>query len=76
MFLPKNITKLINPMDQGLIKAFKAYYHGKLPGDVNSELKITEFPIITLKGAAYCVGLASGDVLLLLQTAGKSVLEK
>jgi hypothetical protein len=43
IFLPKNITELIKPMDQDIIQAFKAYYHGKLPGDVNSELQITEF---------------------------------
>jgi hypothetical protein len=27
MFLPKNSTALIQPMDQGIIQAYKAYYH-------------------------------------------------
>jgi hypothetical protein len=60
IFLPKNITKLIKPMDQGIIQAFKAHSHGKPPGDVNSELQITEFlRILTLKG----VGLAQWKVI-------------
>jgi hypothetical protein len=53
MFLPKNITELITSMDQGIIQAFKAYFHGKLPDDVNSELQITKsLRILTLKALA------------------------
>jgi hypothetical protein len=42
------------------MQAFKAYSHGKLPGNVNSELKIIEFlRKLTLKG----VGLAQEKVI-------------
>ena len=30
MFLPKNTTALIHPLDQGIIKAFKAHYRREL----------------------------------------------
>jgi hypothetical protein len=39
MFLPKNTTALIQPTDQGIIRACKAFYRGELlRGVVNSEL--------------------------------------
>jgi hypothetical protein len=39
MFLPKNTTALIQPTDQGIIQACKAYCHGEpLGGVVHSEL--------------------------------------
>jgi hypothetical protein len=44
MFLPKNTAALIQPMDQGIIRACKVYYHSELLGGVvNSELQVTEF---------------------------------
>jgi hypothetical protein len=33
-FLAKNITLLIQPVDQGMIRTFKSYYHGELLGSV------------------------------------------
>jgi hypothetical protein len=64
MFLPKNIIELIMSMDQGIIQDFKVYFHGKLPGDVNSELQITKsLRILTLKALADSVGLARGKLL-------------
>ncbi|KAJ8884831.1 hypothetical protein PR048_011027 [Dryococelus australis] len=40
-FLPKNATALIQPLDQGIIRAFKAYYRRELlSAIVNSEDKI------------------------------------
>jgi hypothetical protein len=42
MVLPKNTTALIQPMDQGIIRACRAYYRGELIGGVvNSELQVT-----------------------------------
>jgi hypothetical protein len=61
MFLPTNTTALIQPMDQGIILACKAYCHCELLGGVvNSEL----------------LGYL-GEKLrqVVLQTPGKSVLE-
>lgn len=64
MFLPKNIIELIKSMDQGINQAFEAYFHGKLPGDVNSELQITKsLRTLTLKAFADSVGLARGKVM-------------
>jgi hypothetical protein len=64
MFPSKNVIELIKSMDQGTIQAFKAYFHSKLPGDVNSELQITEFlRIFTLKSVANSDGLAPGKVM-------------
>jgi hypothetical protein len=64
MFLPKNTTALIQPMDQGIIRACKAFYRGELLGGVvNSELQVTEFmKTLTLKDVAYSVGLAWGKI--------------
>ena len=64
MFLPKNTTALIQPLDQGIIHAFKAHYRGGLLSDmVNSELQVTEFlKTVTLKHAAYLIGLAWNKV--------------
>jgi hypothetical protein len=60
MFLPKNTTALIQPMDQGIIFACKAYYRCELLGGVvNSELQVTEFlKTLMLKDVVYSVGLA------------------
>lgn len=60
MFLPKNTTVLIWPMDQSIIRACKTYYCSELlSGLVNSELQNTEFlNTLMLKEAAYSVGLA------------------
>jgi hypothetical protein len=44
MFLPNNTAAPIQPMDQDIIRVFKAYHHGELPGAaVNSELQTTGF---------------------------------
>jgi hypothetical protein len=44
MFLPRNTTALIQPMDKCIIRVCKAYYRGELlDGVVNSELQVTEF---------------------------------
>jgi hypothetical protein len=60
MFLTKNITALIQPMDQGIIQASIALYHGELLGGaVNSELQIMIFlETLTLKSVTYSVDLA------------------
>lgn len=43
-FLPKNSMELIQPLDQGIIRAFKAYYcHELLSSIVNSEEKMDDF---------------------------------
>jgi hypothetical protein len=64
MFPPKSITELIKSMDQGTIQAFKAYFHDKLPDDVNSALQITEFlRLLTLKSVADSTGLARQTVM-------------
>jgi hypothetical protein len=69
MFLTKNIVALIQPMDQRIIQASKAFYHGELlDGVVNYELQIMEFLVLIWLGGKLHQ--------LLLQTARKSVLEK
>jgi hypothetical protein len=51
-------TDKIQPMDQGIIYACKAYYHSEpLVGIVNSVQKVTEHKTLTLEDAAYYVGL-------------------
>jgi hypothetical protein len=64
MFLPKNTTALIQPMDQGNIRACKAYYRCELLGGVvNSELQVKEFlKALKLKDVAYSVGSAWGKI--------------
>jgi hypothetical protein len=54
MCLLRDNTALIQPMDQGIIQAFSAYYCGRLRGRaVNYELQDTEFlETLTLKDAA------------------------
>jgi hypothetical protein len=51
-------------MDQGVIRACKAYYCGELLGGVvNSGLQVTEFlKTLMLKDVAYSVGLAWGKI--------------
>jgi hypothetical protein len=75
MFLTKNITALIQPMAQGIIRASIAFYYGELlSGVMNSELQIVEFlELLTLKDVAYRVDLTWRKV---APTARKSVLEK
>jgi hypothetical protein len=65
MFLLRKTTALIKPVDQGIIRACKACYHGEMPGGVvNSELQVTEFmKTLTLKDIAYSVGLVWGKVM-------------
>jgi hypothetical protein len=63
-FCQRILLELIKSMDQGTIQAFKAYFHGKMSGDVNSELQITEFlRILTLKSVAESVGLTRQKVM-------------
>ena len=64
MFLPKNTTALIQPLDQGIILTFKAHYRrGLLSEIVNSELQVTDFlKTVTLKNATYSIGLALDKV--------------
>jgi hypothetical protein len=64
MFLTKNIAALIQPIDQGIIQASKAFYHGELLGGVvNSELQTMEFlETLTLKDVAHSVELTWGKV--------------
>jgi hypothetical protein len=43
MFLPKNTTALIQPLDQGITRAFKALYRGGLLSETgNPELQVPE----------------------------------
>lgn len=60
MFLPKNTTALIQPLDQGIIRAFKAHYRRELLSAlVNSDEEMENFlKSINLKSVAYSVGLA------------------
>jgi hypothetical protein len=55
MILPKNTTALIQPMDQGIIPAFKAYYRqALLTAVITSELQVPQFlKTVTLKNMAY-----------------------
>jgi hypothetical protein len=64
MFVPKNTTALILLMDQGIIRACKAYYRGELlDGFVNSKLQVKELlKTLTLNDVAYSVGLAWGKI--------------
>jgi hypothetical protein len=63
-FLPKNTTALIQPLDQGIIRTFKAHYRGSLLSEiVNSDMQVNEFlKSQTLKHASYNVGVAWGKV--------------
>ena len=60
MFLPKNTTALIQPLDQGIIKAFKAHYRRELlSAIVNSDEEMEIYlKSINLKTVAYSIGLA------------------
>jgi hypothetical protein len=64
MFLPKNTTALIQPMDQGIIRACKDCYCGELLGGVvNSEMQVTEFlKTLTLKDVVHGAGLSWGKI--------------
>jgi hypothetical protein len=64
ILLPKNTTALIQTLDQGIIRAFEAYYHGGLLNEIgNSELQVTEFlKTVTFKNVAYSIGLAWDEV--------------
>jgi hypothetical protein len=44
IFLPKNTTALIQPLDEGIIRAFEAYYRqALLTAVVSSELQVPQF---------------------------------
>lgn len=60
MFLPQNTTALIQPLDQGIIRAFKAHYRRELLGAIVSSDDDMEAYLksLNLKGVAYSVGLA------------------
>lgn len=60
MFLPKNTTALIQPLDQGIIRAFKAHYRRELLSAIvssDSDME-TYLKSLNLKGVLYSVGLA------------------
>jgi hypothetical protein len=60
MFLPKNTTALIQPLDQGFTQAFKAFYQWTLLIPViKSGLQMPQFlKTVTHKNMAYNIGLA------------------
>jgi hypothetical protein len=60
MFLPKNTTVLIQPLDQGFTLALKAYYQwALLTAVIKSELQMPQFlKTVTRKNMAYNIGLA------------------
>jgi hypothetical protein len=60
MILPKNMTVLIQPMNQGIIWIYKPYYWNELYAHVvKSEVQVTEFlKTLTLNDFVYNVGLA------------------
>jgi hypothetical protein len=51
MFLPKDTTTLIQPLDQGVIRAFRTHYHSGLLSEIgSSEHQVTQFlKTVTLK---------------------------
>lgn len=60
LYLPKNTTALIQPLDQGIINAFKVNYRRELIKSLlSSDDEITKFlKSMTLKEVAYVVGIA------------------
>jgi hypothetical protein len=60
MYLPKNTTALIQPLDQGIIYSFKVNYRWELLLSLlSSERDVPEFlTLITLNDVAYKIGLA------------------
>lgn len=68
LYLPPNVTSLIQPMDQGVIETFKRLYRKELlrrlllNGDEDEESVITLFKKINLKDSAYMAAEAWNSV--------------
>jgi hypothetical protein len=46
VFLPPNTTPLLQPMDQGVIKAFKTYYVRRIMNQVNGAIDSPDRPTV------------------------------
>jgi hypothetical protein len=64
MFVQKNNTAQIEPLDESIIRACRANCHAELlVGAVNSELQVTELlETLKLRNVAYSIGLAWGKI--------------
>lgn len=59
MFLPPNVTALIQPMDQNIIRLTKLYYRTSLLSSVIASSNVTEkLKKLTLKDAVICLNQA------------------